>query len=228
MADLYVVEQGDCIATIAAQYGFVDWRTLWEHARNSGLRARRANPNQLLPGDAVFVPDPDVPEHARATDAVHQFRVRTPRVRLRLRLLDTAGRPYVQAKYRVEACLSDGAPPVASREGLVPADGRIELEVPAGARHGRVRLVPKGRKDDEALVWRLQIGHLDPFDEVSGAEARLHNLGLFAMDRSGEAGAWSKPVITAMQQVMGLPGTGEMDRDTCQKLADWHDRAGAR
>ncbi len=228
MAELYVVGQGDCIATIAAQYGFVDWRIIWNHSRNTGLRARRTNPNQLLPGDAVFVPDPDVPEHTRPTDAVHQFRMRTATVRLRLRMLDTAGRPYEQAKYRVEACFSAGTPPVASKEGRVPTDGRIELEIPAGASHGTVRLVPKGAKDEAALVWRLEIGHLDPFDEASGAEARLHNLGLFAMDRSGEVAAWSKAIVAAMQKGFGLPITGEADADTRQKMADWHDRAGAR
>jgi hypothetical protein len=228
MAEPYVAGQGDCISTIAAQYGFADWRTIWDHPRNAALRERRANANQLLPGDVVFVPDPDVPEHSRTTDAVHEFRVRIPNVRLRLRMVDAAGRPYAQAKYLVEASLSAASPPVASKEGRVPSDGRIELQVPALARYGLVRLSPKGRKDNEALTWRLQIGHLAPPDEPSGAEARMRNLGLSAMNRSGGTAAALSSIIGAVQEAAGLPRTCQIDLATRRKLEAWHDEAGSR
>ena len=43
MSTTHVVSQGDCIVTIAKQYGFLKWQTLWDHPKNAGLKAKRKN-----------------------------------------------------------------------------------------------------------------------------------------------------------------------------------------
>ena len=43
---IHLVEQGEFISKIALRYGFTDWRTVWNHPRNSGLR-RIDNMNDL-------------------------------------------------------------------------------------------------------------------------------------------------------------------------------------
>ena len=52
----HMVVAGDCILSIAEENGF-QWKTIWNHAANSKLKADRGDPNVLFPGDVVFVPD---------------------------------------------------------------------------------------------------------------------------------------------------------------------------
>ena len=45
------------LAQLAADYGYgVGWREVWMAPENALLRARRAVPEKLQPGDRVFVP----------------------------------------------------------------------------------------------------------------------------------------------------------------------------
>ncbi|MGC9973362.1 MAG: LysM domain-containing protein [Bryobacteraceae bacterium] len=51
---VHVVKQGDCMSSIADQYGFF-WETLWNHERNAQLKERRKNPNVLMAGDPAVL-----------------------------------------------------------------------------------------------------------------------------------------------------------------------------
>ena len=51
------VSPGDCFASIAKANGFFNYRTLYDHADNAALKAKRINPNQLVEDDVVRVPD---------------------------------------------------------------------------------------------------------------------------------------------------------------------------
>jgi hypothetical protein len=57
----YVIKQGDFLAKLAYRFGF-DAATVWMGDENSDLRALRCNPNILLPGDVLYIPDPPDPE----------------------------------------------------------------------------------------------------------------------------------------------------------------------
>jgi N-acetylmuramoyl-L-alanine amidase len=50
------VVQGDCVLSIAEQYGFF-WETVWNHPSNAELKKKREDPAILYPGDVVFVPE---------------------------------------------------------------------------------------------------------------------------------------------------------------------------
>jgi len=41
MAETHTVRPGDCMASIAKQYRFADYRTIHDHARNARLKSQR-------------------------------------------------------------------------------------------------------------------------------------------------------------------------------------------
>ncbi len=53
----HTVKQGEHISRITEQYRFFDYHTIWDHANNSALKQKRQNPNVLLPGDQLFIPE---------------------------------------------------------------------------------------------------------------------------------------------------------------------------
>ncbi len=70
----HVVEQGECLATIAARHGYA-WQTVYNAPENAALRRRRPNPNVLYPGDVVEIPEKRPVEARVATGRQHTFKV---------------------------------------------------------------------------------------------------------------------------------------------------------
>src|SRR5688572_3157893 len=109
----HVVQQGECLSTIAKRYGFPDYRTVYEHPDNAELRRKRPNPNLLFPGDVVAIPEPKVRTAAVATGQVHRFQVTLPKKELHLQLKDHEGKPIANEPYVLEV---DGEPPVEGKQ----------------------------------------------------------------------------------------------------------------
>ena len=55
----HIVEQGDCIFSIAEIEG-INWKKIWYHFENIGLRGLRKNLNIFRLGDEVVVPDREI------------------------------------------------------------------------------------------------------------------------------------------------------------------------
>src|ERR1044072_5181447 len=90
------------MATIAHQYGFDRYQTIWDHPENSGLKELRKNPNVLHPGDSVFIPEKVPREEGKGSDAAHSFVRRGPTTKLRLRLEDIDQEPHANLRYKLE------------------------------------------------------------------------------------------------------------------------------
>src|SRR5207247_307350 len=60
-----------------------------------------------------------------------------------------------------------------SIQGKTGSDGMLECNIPPNAREGRLILEP-GTPNETILP--LNLGHLDPLDEISGVKQRLANL----------------------------------------------------
>jgi hypothetical protein len=208
----HTVAQGECFVSLAHTYGFGDACILYDHPNNADLKRRRPNPNVLLPGDQVYVPERAAIQCV--TGRIHRFKLRRPQAKLRVHLKDHDGNAHAGKRYRIEA----GS---AVLEGTTDNSGLCEAEVPPDATEACLSL---WLRDEETptRVWKLDIGHLDPVDSMSGAQARLRNLGLYHGAVDGSLGRATKVALADFQRVRGLTVTGKLDEATRSALTDSH------
>ena len=70
---VHTVKQGDCLASIAKQYGFKSWRTIYDDGLNSAFKKRRQNPNIISAGDQIFISPKSAKTVSRPTGERHTF-----------------------------------------------------------------------------------------------------------------------------------------------------------
>lgn len=207
----HIVQQGECVSSIADEKGFF-WQTLWEHPRNGELKQKRKDPNILLPGDVLHIPDKRLKEENVATGQVHRFRVKNIPAKLSLRLL------YDGEPRRDEAFVLDVEGNITT--GMTNSDGLLRVSILPGARSGKL-IVGEGAR---RTTYQLQLGQLDPVAEISGVQARLRNLGFYRGALDGEWNDETKQAWAAFQATVGLPVTEQLDAATQQKLQRTHER----
>lgn len=164
MTSLHRVRSGDCISSIAFDHGFYP-DTIWMHPQNEALRRIRANPNVLLEGDVVFVPERQPKCHRCRTDGRHVFRRKGVPEKLRLRLL-SHGRPRSNIRLRLEI---EGV----QIESATDKEGVVTVPIIPNARRGRLSVLDTGEE------YVLELGALDPAAVLTGIQARLRNLGYY-------------------------------------------------
>ena len=69
----YTVKQGDCISSIAFEYGYFP-DTLWNDPKNSKLKHDREDPNSLMPGDEVYIRDKEAKQASCASEKKYRFK----------------------------------------------------------------------------------------------------------------------------------------------------------
>jgi N-acetylmuramoyl-L-alanine amidase len=191
----HTVAPGDCVTSIAYESGFF-WRTLWDHEDNQALKELRKNPFTLVPGDVVVVPDLQPREESCATAKRHTFRRRGVPARLNIRLLDHEGKPRPNEEYFLEV---DGE--LRPNDKKADGDGWIRDFIPNDAQRGRLFL----RGGDEVL--ELRFGRLEPKDGLSGAQARLANLGFYQGEIDGERSPALTAALERFRAAQKLPDT---------------------
>ncbi len=206
------VRHGECCSSIAADYGFA-WDAVWNHADNAALRSTRADPNILLPGDILTIPDKQLAMQTRATGARHLFHVKCVPLFfcMKLRRPDgtlRGGQPY--------ALFIAGAQ---TAQGVIGDDGAVRLAIPQSALEGELRV---GSGDEEA-VFQLQFGSLAPIDSPRGLKARLNNLGFDCGDVDDEFDPPTRTALRLFQTTVGLRPTGYPDDETMAELQALHD-----
>jgi N-acetylmuramoyl-L-alanine amidase len=245
MAVDYTVQRGDCISSIAHEFGQT-WKRLWDHPSNADLKKKRVDPNILKEGDVVHVPDPELKECEVPSGAVHRFVVKLATAKLRIRLVlepapkSKAQAPAAPSADSKSAITEDPEPDTTplkdepragvaytveigklSIQGKTGSDGMLECDIPPNAREGRLILEP-GTPNETILP--LNLGHLDPLDEISGVKQRLANL-TFPCGEGNDATPELSAALRGFQQKHGLSVTGELDQETKDALASAHDRA---
>ena len=204
------VKPGESGERIAWAHGVEDFKAAWASGDNAKLRKRRADPNILMPGDILVVPEVKVKPYVLATGKHHRIVVKIPQKELRLRVLAHKDEPLANAKYRLTL---DNVPQ--PREGTTDGDGMLKEKV-------RVH-IPGGLLEIDGRRFRLRFNYVNPFpvesdESISGVSSRLANLGY-------ESGGASKPGSPALSSALALyqsdaeiDATGELDSATKDQL----------
>ena len=221
MPEDYAVQPGDCMSSIAYSHGFF-WETLWNLPENAALKAQRKDPNVLMEGDTVHLPDLTAKQQSGATSQRHKFRLKGVPETLSIKLLDLNQKPRANMGYTI---VIDGD----SRQGTTDGNGMLKESIPPDAKSGKL-IVPSlpgadgkpvpGKPATQTI--KLQLGALDPVSEPSGVQARLTNLGFYKEPTDGDVNGAMKQALSAFQTKQGLPVTGVADDATTAKLKDVH------
>lgn len=227
---------GDCFCSLAKANNFFDYLTVYNHASNSALKAKRPNPNQLVQGDSVEIPDKEIKKVPGATNKEHKFVVVRTKTKLRLAIVDSQG-TVVKAK----ACtLKVGS---RSQKTLPASNGLVEMEIdpvetagslavtwtppkpPAAPKPAKAAALPspppypapivsgdftdatEDFKAETSATWNLHVGSMEPKDTVRGALRRLINLGYGAPDANAED-AKTAAVVKSYQHKNALAAKG--------------------
>ena len=198
MAISYQVKQGDCIFSIAVEQGFFA-DTIWNHPNNAELKKEREDPNVLMPGDVVFVPDKRLKEVSESTNQVHKFKCKnTPKtLSIQLKYIDT---PLKNLDYTINI---DGR----EKKGKTDGDGWLKEAIPPNAKIAKLTL-PDGTE------YQLKLGNLDPVDEITGLQGRLNSLGLYEGSINGQMDDKTKLALAVFQLLNELEVTGVADETT--------------
>lgn len=205
MAIIHTVKQGENFGLIAKQHNVSDWREIYRHADNTELRQKRPNPNILMPGDQVVIPELTKPKVIIRSGAHHKFVLTGTNQKLQLRIVDHANKALAGVK---TVLTIDGAQKtmMTDKSGLL----QVELtkpdtqEIPLD-----IYLKPDSKSPD--YLFMLKLSHLDPHDTLAGLQARLNSLGHDCGVVDGIYGGKTKMGIESFQRTNHLPVTGQAD-----------------
>ena len=196
----YIAQPGDCISSVAFKHGHF-WETLWNDQRNAAIKESRKDPNVLLPGDRVYIPDKRKKEVSKPPEQTHRFRLKGVPAKFKL-CLQIDGQARANQKYKLKI----GSKTI---EGTTDAEGFLEAPLPPSIRSGELHVIDK----HSTQILPLNFGVLDPIDSELGAIQRLAQLGYEINDDAG-------PAIRKFQTDYELQQTGTINQETRDKLKE--------
>lgn len=212
---VHIVKQGECLHRLAKQYGFADWKTIYEHEDNAELREKRPNPNALYPGDEVHIPEKERKDLALPTTTKHKLQIQRPRVMLRVEIRDESDEPVADKAFE----LAFGKK---LYEGTTNGDGILEQKVEQSEEAGELTVWLTDDREAERYMWEIRVGHLDPVAETVGVRQRLNNLGFYCEEDGDEIDESLRLALRGFQDIAGMETTGELDDATRDELVQMH------
>lgn len=211
---IHTVQQGECLSSIAKKYGFADWHTLYDHPQNADFKRKRPNPNLIYPRDKLFIPPKGDKQANGQTEQRHTFKLRAKKTFLRVALYE-AGEPLSKKSYKL--WVEDKM-----YEDTTTDDGFVEQEIPASAEQGQLSVWREDDGSGTPYTWKLQIGHLDPVEHITGVQARLNNLGFPCGAVDGICGPKTEAAVKVFQEEYKLTVDGIPGPQTQAKLQEVH------
>ncbi len=212
MSKTITIAQGDSTIQQAELAGF-DANTVWDDPANATLRKKRSDMNALMPGDHLVIPDKRIATVKVMSGASHRFKRRGIPAKFVLQVLED-DKPRANQAYRL--AIDDKL-----FKGTTDAKGVLTEFIPAQAKRGMLYIGPANFK------IALEFGQMDPIEELSGVQKRLHNLGFDPGPADGEPKPQTTAAIKQFQLRCGLPDTGQLDETTRHKLDAAHGQIGA-
>lgn len=201
------VVEGEWIGSIAAAAGHRSWKTVWNHARNAGLRSSR-DPNLLVPGDTIWIPPVDVRSEPTPTTRSHKLVVSGPKNKLVIRF--TRITRYVKSFGPINYSLAVGS---SAQGGTLSADGdTIEANLPQYATEATLTI--------NGASVTLRIGTLTPLARMDGMQARLTNLGWDVGDIDNHDGPRTQRGVKGFQGFYKLKVDGVIGGQTRGKAKE--------
>jgi N-acetylmuramoyl-L-alanine amidase len=204
------VQKGDCMSSLAEEYGLHDPQLIYSHTDNAALKTKRTNPNVLYKGDVVKVPDKEPGKDSGGDSKKHRFKAKGLVTHLRFLVEDFDGTAIGNKRYKLEV----GGE---SFEDTTGGDGLVEQMVSASATEGKLTIWLDDEKT-RAIMWPLEIGNLDPHEEISGVQARLNNLGFNSGPVDGINGKLTKAAVKDFNAKHSIAGGEVISTDTRNKL----------
>ena len=215
MATIHIVEQGECLSSIAANYGFPDWHVVYDDPNNADFRALRPDPNLIYPGDQLYIPDPRIREEPCQTDRLHCFQVTFQPTYFNVRVRDLGDQPIANAPYRLNLTNLGVT-------GTTDDQGWIRCKIPAQSEFGTLMVWPNPADQETVIAWSLYVGHLDPLETITGVKARLNNLGYDCGDVNSIQDEEYESAVRQFQTDYGLKVDGIVGPQTRGKLKQEH------
>ncbi|MEZ4296202.1 MAG: peptidoglycan-binding domain-containing protein [Polyangiaceae bacterium] len=207
MGYTYVIRSGDCLTSVAHEHGYFPG-TIWQHPLNEELRDLRGDPNVLLPGDRLFLPDKDPKTSTIETGKRHRFVRRGIPARFRLQILNAdKPRPGLTYKLTIDGSLV--------LEGKTDGAGVLDVPIPPGAHSGELYI------EEDNATHTVRFAQLHPVSEDSGVRQRLKNLGYLRTASPSEDDLAA--AVKMLQRRHGLEPTGALDEATAAALYSGHD-----
>lgn len=214
----HTVSKGDCMLSIARQYKFCDYKSIYDDSSNAELKKKRKNPNVLARDDVVSIPDKKPKEFSAATKKTHSFTVKKLEAKLIIMLEDDSGSGLGGKKCKLTV---DGKKVF---EGKTPGSGKLEADIEPDAKRGELLLWLSEETGIDGYRFRLDLGALEHESTVRGAQARLVNLG-YNCTVTGTLDDATKDAVRGFQKSKGLTVNGNLDKATTDKLRIAHDGA---
>jgi Putative peptidoglycan binding domain len=218
LGETHTVKQGEYLSSIALDFGFSHWQTIYNHPQNADFKKKRPNPDILFPGDQVFIPDKEEKKESCSTDQKHEFQLKGLKAWLKIVLKDYDGKALAHQPYTLKVARL-------TLKGTTDGSGSLQQKIPIGIDTGELRLHKFN------LTWNLRIGHLDPVHDegtntaiISGIQARLNNLGYHCGNVDGVLGPKTTQALKAFQRAaLGYNDPdGKPDKQTRDSLRQQH------
>ncbi len=219
---------GDCFNRIAKTNGFHNYLTVYNHSDNA---TQFPNPNQVIEGSTVKVPDKTMKAFDVKLDAETKFKIIRQKCKLRVKLCkaDVSQTPATSsAELKIGAkslkAASAGlfeiddidANETAATLSIKLADPPAHQKAPATPAATANQYPPRVVHEDfddpatvwprkgENITWNLEVGSLEPHTTTKGVLQRLHNLGFQCPVQSAEDDDTKRAVQTYRRAVENL------------------------
>ena len=220
---IYTVEQGDYLQKIASSHGFNDYKEIYKHPENSEFRKKRPDPNIIFPGDEIYIPENSECRQYKSNQS-YVIKVKKKSFLFKMQLKASLNKILSIVKYEIS---TDGGAQNTYAKQYSSADrhtqsllskGIIEEEILLKEETAVIKIWLKEENGDESFSFDVKFGHLDPPEEVTGIQSRLHSLGFYGGRIDGDIGEKTRSALCRFQKENSIDVTGEPDGQTIKMI----------